>query len=228
MNGQLYTLDPLFDFQAICDIDFGLYRLIKEDYYDRSVFDNDLFDSDDERFIKTMLLTRKEFNPLFIFCNKGVLTDDEIDNLYQQFLDEEYDRILELATPTAIMDIATISNSVNKIVNVTILCTNEKEKAWVNNYEYKLKCIVSDYDNFNLTKYDTIYIKDIYLLTRFNQESITKKNIIIPRFMFNLETEYTKMEMPIIEVSEKYYKDNKFMVADPYKDISIPVTEKED
>ena len=42
---------------------------------------------------------------------------------------------------------------------------------------------------------------------------------------FNLENEYHKIELPILEVSEKYYKDNKFMLIDPYKDISVPISE---
>ena len=35
------------------------------------------------------------------------------------------------------------------------------------------------------------------------------------------------MEMPIIDVAEKYYKENKFMLSDPYKDIWTPVKEME-
>lgn len=224
---QMYTLDPLFDFQCLCDTDIGLYRLIKKDYYDKSIFDNYLFDSKDDRFIKTILLSRTKFNPLFIFCKEGKLTDEDKDNLYQQFLDEEYDRILELSEPTSLFTIASASNSVNKIVNVTVLCDNEKEVKWVSKYNYKLKCIVSKYKNFKLDNYDTLYLKDIYNLIQFNQESIKNKNIILPRFMFNLETAYSKIEMPIIEVSKKYYKENKFMLSDPYKDIMIPVKEME-
>lgn len=225
MNSQLYTLDPLFDFQAICDTDFGLYKLIKNEYYEKTIFDNYIFDSDDERFIKTILLSRQYFNPLTILCKKDALSMDDMDNLYKQFLDEEYDKILELSTPTAIMDIASISNDVNKIVNVNILCTDEREKEWVKKYNYKLKCIISEYNNFSLKKYDTIYLKDIYNLNLFEQKSISYKNIIIPRFIFNLEDTSNRVEMPIIEVAQKYYKTNKFMVTDPYKDILTPMSE---
>lgn len=225
MNKQIYTIDPLFDFQLICDTDLGLYRLIKEDYYDRSVFDNYLFDSSDERFIKTILLSREYFNPLFIFCKKNVLTNIEMDDLYQEFLDKEYDRILELSTPTTIMELASRANNTNKIVNVTILCNTDEEKQWVSKYNYKLKCVVSKYKNFDLQKYDTVYIKDIYTLTLFKQESLKSKNIIFPRYVFNLETNSRKTEIPILEVAEKYYKENKFMATDPYKDIYVPIRE---
>lgn len=229
MNSQqIYTLDPLFDFQCLCDIDIGLYRLIKKDYYDRSIFDNNLFDSNDDRFIKTILLSRTKFNPLFIFCKQNKLSDENIDNLYQQFLDEEYDRILELSEPSAFMTVASAANSIkNKLVNVTILCNNKKEVDWVSKYNYKLKCIIDEYKDFKLDKYDTIYIKDIYNLIQFNQESLKNKNIIIPRYVFNLEIAYSKIDMPIIEVSKKYYKENKFMLSDPYKDIWVPIKEME-
>lgn len=227
MNSQMYTLDPIFDFQCLCDTDIGLYRLIKKEYYDREIFNNELFDSDDIRFIKTMLLSRIEFNPLFIFCKPRKLSNEDIDSLYRQFLDEEYDKILQLSEPTAIMKIASASNSINKIVDVTVLCNNKKEIEWLSKYNYKLKYVVSDYKNFSLNTYDTIYIKDIYNLLELNQDSINNKNIIMPRFMFNLETSVSKIEMPIIEVSKKYYKENKFMLIDPYTDIWVPVKEME-
>ena len=224
MDGQIHTIDPLFDFQSVCDIDFGLYKLIKEEYYDRDIFNNYLFDSDDDRFIRTVLLSREYFNPLFIFCKKDVLTGTEMDDLYQEFLEKEYDKIISLSTPTTIMEIATISNSLNKMVNVTILCATPKEAEWVKNHNHKLKCVISDYKDFDLTSYDTLYIKDIYTLLAFKQDTLINKNIIFPRFIFNLEKS-KNIEIPILEVSKKYYKNNKFMATDPYKGISVPVSE---
>ena len=226
-RGQIYNIDPIFDFQILCDTDLGLYRLIKEDYYDRTVFDNYLFDSNDLLFIKTVLLCRKLFNPLSVFCKEDSLTDEERNNIYKEFLDTEYDRILNLSTPTTIMEIASAANNTNKIVNVTVLCKNEKEKEWVNKYNAKLKCIVADYEDFNLDKYDTIYVKDIYTLLSFNQESINEKNIIFPNYFFNLEIQNGKMDIPILEVAKKYYENNKFMSIDPYKDIQPPASEME-
>lgn len=219
-----YVIDPLFDFQAICDTDIGLYRLIKREYYDRNIFKNELFDSNDLDFIRTVLLLREHLNPLTEFCKKDIMSNEELDDLYKQFLDEEYDKILELSYPSAIMSIAAMSNTVNKIVNVTILCKTEKEKEWVNLYDDRLKCIISDYNEFSLKKYDTIYIKDLYSLLLFDQDTINKKNIIFPRFNFNLESGSSKMELPILEVSKKYYKNNAFIAADPYKDITEPIT----
>lgn len=221
----IYTIDPLFDFQSLCDTDLGLYRLIKRDYYDRNIFNNDLFDSTNLNFVKTMLLTRDKFNPLFIFCKENALTNDEIDDLYRQFLDEEYDNILKLSSPTAIMSLAAVSNSVNKIVDVTVLCKSQKEVDWIRKYSNKLRCIVSNYENFDIGKYDTIYIKDLYTLLSFKQENINMKNIIFSRFLFNMENASKKIAVPVIEVSKKYYKNNKFMSAEPYKNLHEPVSE---
>lgn len=227
MEKQFYTLDPLFDFQALCDTDLGLYRLIKRDYYNEDLFDKDLFNSTNLDFIKIMLLTRIKFNPLFIFCNKGVLTDEELDDLYMQFLNEEYDNILELSPYTSIMNVAAVSNSVNKIVNATVLCKSQKEVDWVHKYTNKLNCIISETKNFNLTDYDTIYIKDLYDLLLFDQDTIDMKNIIFSNYKFNLEIASSKMTVPLIEVTKNYYKRNKFMTIEPYKDISLPMTEME-
>ena len=147
-----------------------------------------------------------------------------MDDLYQEFLEKEYDKIISLSTPTTIMEIATISNSLNKMVNVTILCATPKEAEWVKNHNHKLKCVISDYKDFDLTPYDTLYIKDIYTLLAFKQDTLINKNIIFPRFIFNLEKS-KNIEIPILEVSKKYYKNNKFMATDPYKGISVPVSE---
>lgn len=225
MDREIHTIDPLFDFQVLCDIDLGLYNLIKRDYYDKTVFDNNLFDSNDERFIKTMLLSRSKFNPLFIFCKNNIMKDEEIDDLYQQFLNEEYENILKLSMPTNIMDVLCISNSIKNVVNSTVLCKSQLEIDWIHKYNTKIKCIIDKYDKFDLTKYDTLYIKDIYNLLLFKQESIDMKNIILPRFMFNLELVSRKIEMPIVEIAQKYYKRNKFITADPYKDIHVPLSE---
>ena len=65
----------------------------------------------------------------------------------------------------------------------------------------------------------------MYTVLLFDQNTLKNKNIRISRFNFNLETEYHKIELPILEISEKYYKNNKFMLIDPYKDISVPVSE---
>lgn len=220
-----YTIDPLFDFQALCDTDIGLYRLIKQEYYDKSIFKSEIFEDTNERFIKTLLLTRRHFNPLFIFCKDNVMTDEEIDDLYKEFLNEEYSKILSLSSITGIFNIASLSNSTNKLVNVKVLCKSDEEVDWVHKYSYKMKCIVSSYENFDITKYDTIYIKYLDTLLLFNQESIKNKNIIFSKFLFNMEPEITKVDMPLIKIAKNYYKNNKFITADPYKDIVIPVSE---
>lgn len=222
---QHYVLNPLFDFQILCDTDIGLYRLIREEYYDRSIFDNSLFDSLDINFIRIMMLLRDHFNPLFIFCKKDIMKDEELDDLYRQFLEEEYDKILEFSPPTAVFNISSISNSLNKMVKVTVLCKDKREENWIKKYNPKIKCVIQDYKDFDISRYDAIYIKDIYNLLLFNQNSIVNKNIILPRYRFNLENASDKIELPIIEVAKKYYKNNKFNTVDPYKDISIPISE---
>lgn len=224
-NKQLYTIDPLFDFQLLCDIDLGLYRLIKQDYYDRSIFDNGLFDSNDELFIRTILLYRKTTNPLFTFSRNDSLSDQEKNDIYQEFLDTEYTKILDLSTPTTILKMASISNNTNNIVNVTILCRSEEEERWIKKYNSKLKCIIADYKDLDISIYDTIYIKDIHILELLDQKSIIKKNIIFGNYSFNMEDTSAKIEIPIIDIAKKYYIENKFMTIDVYDDVYPPMSE---
>ena len=222
---KINIVNPLFEFQSLCDIDIGLYRLIKRDYYDRTVFNNILFDSDDERFIKAKLICRRNINPLFLFCKKGKLHVEELDDLYQQFLVEEYDNILKLSTPTSIASLASVSNSINKLVDVTILCKTKKEEEWIKSKNPKLKCLVSDYKELDISKYDTIYLKDIYDLLLLKKESVYMKNIVLSRYLFNLENTSNLIQLPLIEVSKNFKNCNRFMLIDVYKDITIPVSE---
>lgn len=218
-----YSINPLFDFQILCDTDLGLYRLIKRDFYDRSIFNNYLFDSNDLKFIKTMIMCRDKVNPLHIFCKENVMTDEELDNLYEQFLTEEYDNILKLSPPTGIMSIASLSNSFDNVVYGTVLCKTEQEKQWIEKYDKNLKCIIGNLIGFDIKSYDTIYIKELYSLTVLKQESIRLKNIIFPKFLFNLEVGTHNVEIPLVEISKKYYKNNKFLIVNTYRDIEIPL-----
>lgn len=221
-NGN-YIINPIFDFQSVCDTDLGLYRLIRKEYYDKSIFRKELFETNDLAFVKAMILTRSKFNPLSVFCKDNVLKEEEMNDLYEQFLEEEYDKILELSSPTTILSLASTSNNLNKMVNVRILCKSKNEVKWISKYTTKLKCIISPYKDFDLKKYDAVYLKDIYTLLQFKQDSIDKKNIILSKFNFNLES--YKLELPIIEISKNYYKNNKLLLASPYKDIIAPVSE---
>lgn len=226
MNSTVrYTINPLFDFQIICDTDIGLYRLIKKEYYDKSIFKKELFETSNEVFIKALLLTRKYFNPLHVFCKDKIFNQEELDDLYNQFLTEEYDKILELSTPTDIFRLAVASNTMQKIVNLTILCNSDKEVQWVDRYNPRLKCIVAEYRDFDITEFDTLYIKDLYTLLLLKQDTISRKNIIFPRFNFNLENTSMKVEIPKVEVTKKYHMHNRFSTVDPYRGITAPVSE---
>ena len=115
------------------------------------------------------------------------LSDEELDNLYEQFLNEEYDNILKLSPPTGIMNIASISNSIDNVVSGTVLCKTEQEKQWIEKRDKKLNCIIGNLIGFDIKNYDTIYIKELYSLTVLKQESIKLKNIIFPKFLFLLK-----------------------------------------
>ena len=219
--GANYTINPLFDFQLICDTDMGISNLIKRDYYDKDVFDNTIFQSKDKNFLKEKLVCRKLFNPLHLFCKKGIMKDEEIDDLYREFLEKEYKTILQLSIPTAVMQFVSMSNKLQQTIHPVILCKNQDEVDWIKQHDSDLKCIIADYENFDISKYDTIYLKDIYTLLLFNQSSINKKNINIGRYAFNFDILKENMEVPILEVAKNYYLKNQFYLIDVYHGISI-------
>ena len=85
----------LIPFDLVVDTDFGLIKLIQEEYR-ADIFDKTVLDSDDES-IKRYLVKRTTPNPLSILTS-----DKSIDEFYAQFIDREYETIFDRSVMTGI------------------------------------------------------------------------------------------------------------------------------
>ena len=115
----------LIDFNCYIDTEVGLIRLIREKYLDEKVFNVDLLRSN-LRIIIKMLMERKEVNPLYLFANKDISRKD-LDDYYQQFMDEEYDNILSIVIFGSIPNVA-ISWIISSSIGIIILLISIPKK----------------------------------------------------------------------------------------------------
>ena len=63
------NIRPLFPFNVIFDTDFGLIRLIRDEYADDKVFDLDVLNLPDDE-LKEVLVKRTHVNPLIVCMKK--------------------------------------------------------------------------------------------------------------------------------------------------------------
>lgn len=169
----------LIPFDLVVDTDFGLIKLIQEEYR-AGIFDKTILDSDDES-IKHYLVKRTNPNPLSILTN-----DKSIDEFYAQFIDQRYQDIFDRSVMTGIGEFC-INLMVFSDFELYIQYTNEVEKqfadtivSWTNN-EYAFSI---DKNDVIPEDYMSIFAKNVHdLLTYKNLNGI---NIYLARYAFNL------------------------------------------
>ena len=88
-NSRLTTLIP---FDLIIDTDYGLAQLIKDEYYDKTVFDGTLESQDQD--LLWFLYSRNNPNPLSVLMWDED-DKDSMDSLYEDFINTKYIDILK-------------------------------------------------------------------------------------------------------------------------------------
>lgn len=159
----------LVDFNMIFDIDLGIIKFLI-DKYPKSKFFKEERNQATEYFLKYLLYTRENKNPL------SVLIKDNYDiyDLYNQIIEEKFDEVLKYTNPTSIYYFLSEFGNSNGY-NITINCNNTLEQFKCenernNNWNYKINvkdiknyfCIYQEYSE-DILKYKNISGKSIYL-----------------------------------------------------------------
>ena len=111
----------LFSFSLIFDIEYGLYKHIMNEY-DENYFK---FKFKDDIYLKNIIMFRDKPNPLSKICTK--LTKDNIDDIYEDIMKNEYDKVLENVISTDLIDYISILKGTNRY-EPNILCKNKQEE----------------------------------------------------------------------------------------------------
>lgn len=212
----MYTIDALIPFECVVDIDMGLVKLIKYEYRNKEYFFPGILDGPDD-CVEHELLIRKNRNPLVVPTNLMKVNEKTLDEWYKQFIEKEYNNIIELSTSTSLADFIKLSSfNTDKILKTTILCNTEEEAQVIKNRSInQTNIVIADRDGFDVSKYDALYLKDVYDIECYT--GVIGKSIYIANYGFNLldndESDDIVLDYtPLI----KYLDDNEIRVYTVY------------
>lgn len=207
----------LFLFDSIINVDFGLLKLIKTEYNNSRFMMSQILNNDDN-FFRLLLLTAEDTNPLKLVLNEE--SKDQADSLLSKFMNEEYYKILKYSEKNTIYTILhNYIYSTDGAIDTTVLCTNQQQQQYISNLNHEIFTVVSKLDEFDITNYDAIFVKDIRDLLQI--KNVTGKSLYILNYRTNFDDEeWTK---PLGSVIKEYGNDNIFNIADVYADLSKPL-----
>jgi hypothetical protein len=178
-------VNPLYYFNTLFDTDYGLIRLLSREYR-ADIFDVDALDFPDMR-LKWLLINREDINPLNAVLLEDI-GDKEVNDLYDQFMDQRYEDILKLSPFTGIGDLFVQSPVVLNDIFPTVSFNNDLEKqhlrSFLDSRGYKsFEYREVNAKNLNCDKYNPIIIKDGKELGLYR--NYTGHSIYLCRYNFN-------------------------------------------
>lgn len=210
----MYIINVLVPFDVLIDIDMGLLKLIEFDYHNEDFFLPGILNTS-ETNQKYFLITRTSSN---IVESLLTVEDKELaEDLYNQFMEKEYDNILKLSCNTSICDLTLLlRTNMNQVIRVTVLCSNEKEKKLIEDRRISVfRIIISDPDSININNYGTIFVKNVDDLDKYRR--VEGKTIYVPNYGFNVIND-PNYPNPILkpDTVAKYGENNEFEIYMPY------------
>lgn len=210
----MYIINVLVPFDVLIDIDMGLLKLIEFDYHNEDFFLPGILNTS-ETNQKYFLITRTSSN---IIESLLTVEDKELaEDLYNQFMEKEYDNILKLSCNTSICDLTLLlRTNMNQVIRVTVLCSNEKEKKLIEDRRISVfRIIISDPDSININNYGTIFVKNVDDLDKYRR--VEGKTIYVPNYGFNVIND-PNYPNPILkpDTVAKYGENNEFEIYMPY------------
>lgn len=205
----------LIDFDCYIDTEVGLIRLIREKYLDEKVFNTDLLRSNLRVIIK-MLMERKEVNPLYLFANEDISRKD-LDDYYQQFMDEEFDSILSRSVTTEIAHWIQLLKS-EPSIHITFLCHNQKERNVLVQEEFlRGKQFILDTDNVDYSKFTQFFFK--YISDDLDKYIFNYKTYYFSKYLLNFTDDFN-MKCPEL-IDKIMYKSSEIEILDLYNKIYL-------
>lgn len=142
----------LISFDMIYDKEYGLYKLLIEEY-DENLFK---FYSTSDSYLKEIIVQKNKKNPLDKIIDNSIR--ESIDILYEMLMNQEIDKILFNSRLT---DFYNFVKAINKNYNVVILCKNKQEEQIIEKLNLKTaKTIISlEWTEELKTGYDAYYFR---------------------------------------------------------------------
>lgn len=187
-NGGVMSdyMTPLISFNTIFDLDYGLIQLIKESYFDQSVFQKDYFiRSSRINDILVDLYCREAKNPLYIMA-KEEIDKDLLDQYYGEFLLKEQEAIHSHCITTSVLWMVKSFNE-SQVIKPYILCFNDIDVKYVKDEPFlkKIPIIMKDELISKIDLISSFYFKDVDEAETI-QDKARSKNIYFASYGPNL------------------------------------------
>lgn len=216
MSSQMHRSNILVSFDSIIDTDIGLMRLIKSDY-NTDFFYKSIVDSPE--YIWRDLLNRRNVpNPLSIIMDDE--TDEEFEQceeLYNQFMEKEYSKILDLSPTGALANIVKNNIYSKDLLQLTVLCKNEMEKniLTVKDVQYH-EAIIAERKTIYPKKYEVIAEKNIWNYDEYIH--LERNTLLVPDYRFNIFIIPGYEDTIVLpqDIIDKYTPQNEIRVYNAY------------
>lgn len=199
------SINSIIPFDMIFDTEMGIMKLIEFHYTRSNIFNYDALGKDD--LTKLFLMQRDNWNPLSIICDEEVSQEDK-DDMYKQFMEREYEKILLYSPNTALYDMLNVVYR-NDQIKFTVVCKTEEELDFLNKRHCKVyRAIIGDIFNDELlSENPNIYIK--YIKDLYQQpKNFSHKSLYIGDYEFNRkEIDGTLFPNIPIEEFERFEKN---------------------
>ena len=151
-----HYLKVLLPFDLIFDTDFGLIKLIQNEFMDPDIFNVHMLNDMDDDSIVNYCVNRIYENPLYGLSN---LKHEELDELYEDFMKTKYKEILELSNKTYL---GTMFQSFcnTQGLKVFVYYTSDLELEKLSDSPFNLvDCREREMNLREMKNYDAIYVK---------------------------------------------------------------------
>lgn len=227
----MYIIKSVIPFNLLVDIDMGLIKYVQIAFPKSNLFYPGLMDmigSEHTEFLQYALINRKFSNPLSTIMKEEKMLTAKPDKMKEDILNTGYKEVLKLSTSTALFELVCRSFFVSDILQFDILCNSSIEENEIRrrvNMKYgtnKVPCnfFIGSFEDVDINNYGTLYIKDIHDIDKY-RGVIEGKNLLIANYQFNKEyneKEEKYLEIPLMDVINKYSSSNDIKFIDVYPD----------
>ena len=210
----------LVEFESIVDTDYGIYKYIRENYYNSEYFLKEPLRLRTDIEVLQMLLSRQNVNPL------SVLSDENMSTLYIEMMEDKGVKqcILENSRLYDTYGLMITLLREASSLDLEVLCSDELENEYLQKLNCPFRTITMPRDALNMDNYSVIYPKYLAYLLLYPQP-VEGKHIYVPMAKYNMQS-----NAPVInlELGIVLAQSNLIHVYDPYKCVSYRFSPEED
>ena len=206
----------LVEFSFVIDLDFAMYKFIKDKYGNSPYFNSGLKGLDDKE-IKYILLSRSHINPLEVILSKEMDTT----NLYKDILDNHYEELLSYAEPFDSLSLLLSFQKRASSLAIKIFCTSKLEEDVIKKYTNQIDTVIySDRKNVPAQAYTAIYIKNFAELALYDIKNVDAMHIYVAYANYNMDEEQHCLNLTLVGL---FGVRNEIHLIDLYTDIKFRI-----